>query len=126
MADVSKTAQRGELEQRSVTFTVRVLRLAKTLNATPEGRIIAHQLLRSPSSVGANYRESGRASSKKLFISILEIAQREAAETAYRLEVIEMAGLVSESAIQSLRQESEELLSIITATVRTAKKATTP
>lgn len=99
MADVSKTAQRKELEQPRVTFTVRVVRLARKLNATPEGRIIAHQLLRPPSSVGANYRESGRASSKKQFISVLEIAQREAAETAYWLEVIEMAGLVSGSAI---------------------------
>lgn len=126
MAEVGKPVTRHDTERRLVRFTVRVVRLARKLNETAEGRIIAKQVLRSASSIGANHREAGRASSRRQFISMLEIAQREAAETAYWLEVIAEASLVTAAALQPLRDEAEELLAILTSSIRTVKQNPPP
>ena len=91
----------------------------------PKGRVqdvLARQLLRSGTSVGANYREALGASSRKHFISTMEIAQREADETCYWLELIEEGGLADREKTKQIHQEATELLAILKASVRTAKQ----
>jgi four helix bundle protein len=113
--------ERRDIEQRTKNFALRVIRLTTAL---PDGRmadVIGKQLLKSGTSIGANYREAGRASSTKHFVSTMEIAQREADETLYWLELLEGAEFITSERLTSLKEECRELLAIITASIRKAK-----
>ena len=74
---------RDELRSRTKKFALRIIRLVSSLPRDKTGDILGRQLLKSGSSIGANYREALRASSKKHFISTVTIALREADETLY-------------------------------------------
>lgn len=102
-------------------FSLRIIRLSSAL---PKGRVgdtLGRQVLRCGTSVGANYCEAARASSKRHFVTTMEIAQREASETLYWLDLIGDAELVTTQRIAPLRQECQEILAILTAAIRTAK-----
>jgi four helix bundle protein len=85
-------------------------------------QILCRQLLRSATSVGAQYREARRAKSKADFISKTEGALQEVDETGYWLELIQESGIETDSAITSLRTEARELLAIFVAITRKAKQ----
>lgn len=110
-----------DMEERTLDFGVRVYHLCSSIPRRWENTVITRQLLRSATSVGANYREAVHASSRKQFISILEIAQRECAETEYWIDLIVKCNLVNVNRLSSLRQECRELRSILAATIITAK-----
>jgi four helix bundle protein len=76
-----------DLRKRTKQFAVRVVRLSASLPANRVGDVLGRQILKSGTSVGANYREALRASSKRHFISTLEISAREADETLYWLKI---------------------------------------
>lgn len=78
--------------------------------------------MKSGTSIGANYKEAQHATSHKHFITTMEIAQREAAETEYWLELIVEAEIVEAKVLKDLRSECSELKAILTASIRTAKK----
>lgn len=113
---------RKQLILRMEDFAARVAKMVDALPRSLASRVFGEQVLRSAASVGSNYCESGYASSKRHFVTTLEIAQREAGETTYWLRVIAKIGLISTQRLASLIMESNELFAILTAAGRTAKK----
>lgn len=113
---------RDDLRQRTKEFARRVIHLAAELPANRLGDVLGRQLLKSGTSIGANYREATRASSKKHFISICEICLREADETLYWLELIAESKLVDPNRLVDLIDECNQLVSIFVSTVKTTKR----
>ena len=102
-----------ELKARTKKFSLRVLKLVSALPRTIEGRAIGGQLVRSGTSVGANYRAACRGRSKAEFISKLGTVEEEADESAYWMELIMDAGLLKTNRVTSLYQEANELTAIM-------------
>jgi four helix bundle protein len=110
-----------ELEARTKRFALSVIQLVGKLPRTKASDLIGYQLLKSGTSIGANYREVNRAQSHDDFIHKVAICEKEAAETEYWLELAAEANLVDPSSIEVLLQEVRELLAIFVASGRTAK-----
>jgi four helix bundle protein len=113
-----------ELEHRTKEFSIKIVRLIRTFPKTVDGIEVGRQLLRSGTSIGANYREANRAESKPDFIHKVGIAEKEASETVYWLEICEAAPLGEASEVRALLKESRELLAIVTTIGRKAKGRT--
>jgi four helix bundle protein len=111
----------GDLKARTHQFAVRVIRFYRTLRRTEEARVIGKQLLRSGTSIGANYRAACRARSKAEFVAKLGIVLEEADETVFWLELLPEVGLTTAELITPLTKEAHELVSIFVASLRTAK-----
>ncbi len=123
MKDELKTGGRPvDLRERTLKFSLRIFRLCSSIPLTPEGKIARNQLARSGTSPGAQYREAQRSRSRAEFVSKLESALQELDETAYWLELIELAGIVTPKRLAALRTECEELIAIFTSSVISAKK----
>ncbi len=86
------------------------------------GRVIRDQLLRSGTSVGANYRAAKRAKSRADFISKMGTVEEETDESMYWMELIAEARLMEESLISDLYQEADEILAMVVASINTARK----
>ncbi len=111
------------LKDRTKQFGLRILKLVDMLPKTTAGRAIGSQLVRSGTSVGANYRASCcRSRSKAEFIAKIGIVTEEADECAFWMELIVEGGLLKPERVSPLRQEAEELTAIFTASGRTAKQ----
>jgi four helix bundle protein len=110
-----------ELERRTKLFAIRILKLSGKLPNTVEGKVVRNQVSKSGTSVGANYREANRSRSKADFASRVKIAESEASETTYWLEIIQELKWVDESSIQDLMKESNELLALFTSIGKTLK-----
>jgi four helix bundle protein len=124
MSEVNTNLTRQDVDRRMRDFALRVIQLSTALPNGRVGDVLGKQILKSGTSIGANYREAGRASSTKQFVSTLEIAQREADETLYWIDLIERAELVQANRLNPLREECGELSAIITASIRRAKQNT--
>jgi four helix bundle protein len=111
----------GDLKARTRQFAVRVIRLYRALRRSEEARVIGKQLLRSGTSIGANYRAACRARSKAEFVAKLGIVLEEADETVFWLELLPEVGLTPLELITPLIKEANELVSIFVASLRTAK-----
>jgi len=109
------------LKQRTAQFALRIIRLCRALPPGQESRIIGHQLLRSATSVGANYRAVCRSRSTPEFVSKLGIVLEEADETLFWLELLVDAALVPTERAKLLITEANELVAIFVASLRTAK-----
>ena len=106
---------------KSKAFALRVVRLYKYLRERKES-VIAKQMLRSGTSIGANIAESRYAQSKTDFASKLQIALKEAAETEYWLDLLRDGELVESSlAFDSLLADCIELVKLLTSSIKTAK-----
>ena len=106
---------------KSKDFALRIVRLYKYLREHKES-VIAKQMLRSGTSIGANIAESRYAQSKSDFTSKLQIALKEASETEYWLELLRDAELVEPGpAFDSIYDDCTELIKLLTASVKTAK-----
>lgn len=110
-----------ELRDRSKQFAISIVKLFRLLPKTDEARIIGRQLLRSATSVAANYRAAGRSRSRAEFISKISTVVEEADETVFWLEMLSDAEIVRKREIESLLVEANELLAIFAASQRTAK-----
>ncbi len=111
----------GDLQERTRAFALLIIREVERL---PRGRtsdVIGKQLLRSGTSVGANYRAACRARSANDFIAKLKIVEEEADESLYWLGLLRDARLVTEAQIADLVAEGNELLAIIVASIKTAR-----
>jgi len=104
-----------QLKERTRKFALRVLKLVGALPRTIEGRAIVAQLVRSGTSVGANYKAACRGRSKAEFISKLGTVEEEADESAYWMELIIEAGLLPTTRVAALHQEANELTAIMAA-----------
>jgi four helix bundle protein len=109
-----------ELQQRTKRFALRILKLYRSLPKTDEGRILGKQILRSGTSIGANYRAACRARSRAEFVAKLGIVLEED-ETTFWLELMQDAGIFPDQKLQSLVREANELVAIFVTSVRTAK-----
>src|SRR5581483_445671 len=109
-----ETLMKTELEGRTMEFTVAIIKCVRTLPKALEGVEVGRQLLRSAGSIGANYREANRAESKSDFVHKIGLAEKEASETGYWLEVCLKAALGAPQTIKTLLNESVELLAILT------------
>ena len=103
-----------ELEQRTLKFAVRIIRLSSKLANTPEGRVVRNQLSKAGTSVGANYREANRARSRADFKNKIAICETEASETQYWLEIIKEVKWLSWEQLKDDYEECSELLAIFT------------
>ena len=112
---------RDEMRQRTKRFALRIIRLCSALPNDRAGEVLGKQVLKSGTSIGANYREALRASSQRSFISIIEIAIREAEETTYWLELLKESEMVKPHLLDDLADECDQLIAILTATIITAK-----
>jgi four helix bundle protein len=111
-----------ELKKRTQQFALRVMALSDALPHTPSGRVIAYQLVKSGTSVSANYRAACRGKSKADFISKLGTVLEEADESAFWLELIIAGELLPEARVQPLHQEANELTAIFTTSLKSAKR----
>lgn len=110
-----------ELRDRTKAFALRIIKMSQALPRTREANVIAHQILRSATSMAANYRAVGRARSEAEFIAKLGIVVEESDETVFWLEMLGDSGLVSIAKLRDLNSEANQLLSIFSASRRTAK-----
>ena len=101
-----------DLKKRTKQFSLRVLKLIAALPKTVAGRAIGAQLVRSGTSVGANYRAACRGRSKAEFIAKMGTCEEEADESAYWMEVIIEGELLKSKQVESLLHEAEELTRI--------------
>jgi four helix bundle protein len=110
-----------ELEGRTREFAVRIVRLIRAFPKTVDGIEVGRQLLKAATSIGANYREANRAESKSDFIHKVGVAEKEASETIYWLEICDAAPLGKAEDVLTLLAEANELLAIVTTIGRKAK-----
>ena len=103
-----------QLEKRTKVFAIAIIKLSSSLPNTPEGRVIRNQITKSGTNIGANYREANRARSKADFSNKISIAESEASETAYWLEIIEELAWAEIQMVQAAMKEANELLAIFT------------
>lgn len=111
---------RRDLNERTLTFATRVIKLIKSLPKETSENIIAIQLSKSATSIGANYREACHAKSPRDYASKLKICEGEAAETPYWLQLISNSGIIQEKRLSNLIQESRELVAIFTSATKKA------
>ncbi len=118
MADITEEA----LKTRTKMFALRAVSLSEALPETRTGRIIANQLIRAATSVGANYRAACRSRSAKDFTNKLGMVVEESDESAYWIELAIEAQLVQERRVADLLNEANELTAIFVASHRTASR----
>jgi len=110
-----------DLQERTKQFGLRAVRLVDSLPRRKSATVIGNQLLRSATSVGANYRAACQGRSRTDFIAKLSIALEEADESLYWLDMLKDAGLVPAPKIASLIDEANQLVAILTTSQKTAR-----
>ena len=103
-----------DLEQRTKRFALDVISLVGGRRKSAVAGVIGHQLLRSATSVGANYREANRGVSRADFVNKIGTVQKEAAETQYWLELLIEANIDGGQEAKRVQREASELLAIFT------------
>jgi len=111
-----------DLRARTFQFGIRCIKLAEALpKGSLPGEIMARQLIRCGTSVGANYRAAARARSRSEFIAKLGIVEEECDETLYWFDVIAELRLVKQSQLADIQREANELLAITISSIKTAR-----
>jgi len=113
---------KDELKRRTKQFAINIIRLVEELPNTKSGNTIGNQIIRSGTSVAANYRSACRARSNADFISKITIVEEECDETLFWIELIIDTGLLKKERLTDIFNEANELTAIFTATGRTAKQ----
>jgi four helix bundle protein len=111
-----------DLKKRTKAFALRILKLVDALPKTTAGRALASQIVRSGTSVAANYRAACRARSTADFIAKMGIVEEEADETLFWLELLEESGLVPAAKLTAIKREVDELIAITVASIKTARR----
>ena len=119
---MAQTTNSETLKNRTKHFALLVIRLCRSVPRSEESRIITRQLLRSATSVAANYRAVCRARSTPDFISKLGIVLEEADETLFWLELLADAGIIAVQKLELPMKEADELVAIFVASLRTVKR----
>jgi four helix bundle protein len=116
----------SHLKDRTKAFAIAIVKLVEAMPRSRNGYVIGNQLLRAGTSVAANYRSACRARSRRDFISKMGIVEEEADETELWLELAAEARVADPTIVTTLRKEAGELLSIVVASIRTARRAPRP
>ena len=111
----------SDLKQRTKEFALNTVRLVERLPRGRAAEVIGRQLLRSGTSVAANYRSARRARSRREFIAKMGIVEEEADESSLWLDLLVEAGLVPSAQVAALRDEADQLVAITVASIRTAR-----
>jgi len=112
------------MKERTKRFALHVIRLCRTLPKSSESTIISRQLMRSATSVGANYRAVCRARSTPDFVSKLGVVLEEADESLFWIDLLADAGITTQDKGGMLRTEANELVAIFVTSLRAAKHST--
>ena len=110
-----------ELKRRTQKFAIDIIKFVEELPSKRSLNVLINQLLRCPSSIGANYRSACKGKSTADFINKIIIVEEEADESVYWLELMEETGLVDTKSIYPLKKEANELTAIFTAIGKTTK-----
>lgn len=116
------TPEAQSLFDRTEEFALRIIRLVRSLTKDEAAKIIGRQVLRSGTSIGANYREAARSRSRPEFIAKIGDCLKEAEETVYWLNLLVRSKTVTADKLAGLRSECTQLVAILTASINTAKK----
>src|SRR3954465_4215403 len=111
----------NELKQRTKEFAIRIFKMADSLPRSMGAQVAGRQVLRSGSSVAANYRAACRARSRAEFVAKLGIVEEEADETLFWLEMLVATGTVPEPRLKDLIDEAHQLTAIFVASRKTTK-----
>jgi len=111
-----------KLKARTKRFAVDVFRFCEELPDDPQCWVIEKQLMRSASSVGANYRAACRAQSRAAFVAKMAIVEEEADESLFWLEMVEELDHAPPSALSPLKEEATELLAIAASSKKSARE----
>jgi four helix bundle protein len=111
-----------DLKQRTKEFALRIIELVESLPRDKITDVIGKQLLRSGTSVGANYRSACRAKSTADFISKMGTVEEEADESIYWMELLIESGLISKDEVDGLLDEADQIVAIIVSSIKTARR----
>ena len=111
-----------DLKKRTKAFALWILKLVDALPKTTAGRALSSQIVRSGTSVAANYRAACRAKSTADFIVKVGIVEEEADETLFWLELLEESELVTAAKLAAIKQEADELIAITVTSIKTARR----
>ena len=114
--------ERNALNRKSLEFAVRIVRFYRFLTEEKKEFVISKQILRSGTSIGANVRESKHAQSEADFLSKMSIAYKEADETDYWLNLLHDNGYMNDDQFESLSQDCNRILRVLTSIVKTMKE----
>lgn len=112
-----------DLRTRTKNYALRIIRLYTALPKSDVARVLGKQLLRSGTSIGANYREGYRARSKAEYIAKLGLCLQELEESAYWLELMAEAEIIPATRLESLQDETNQLIAILTTLVKKSKQS---
>jgi four helix bundle protein len=119
-AELKNKRDVADLKARTKSFALRIFRLVEALPRSLQGQTVAKQIVRSATSVAANYRAACRARSRAEFIAKIGVVEEEADETLFWLELIVEADLLDMERIGPLLQEADELVAIMAASRKSA------
>jgi four helix bundle protein len=108
-----------ELKERTKKFAIQIIRFVDALKQSTSTNVLSKQIIRSATSIGANYRAACGARSKAEFIAKLQITREEANETLYWLEILRE--VVGNNIIKDLINECDELTAILTSSLKTSR-----
>ncbi len=111
------------IQTKSYAFALKIIKMYMRMYKKSEVKDLLRQVLRSGTSIGANVKEAERGQSKRDFIAKMSIAYKESRETNYWLRLFQDAEILEEEEAKALKQDSEELMRIMTAILNTSKKA---
>lgn len=109
------------IKDRTFNFSLRVVKMVRSVPKDPAGYALASQVIRSGTSIGANIEEAQSAFSKKDFIHSMQIALKEARETFYWMRILTKSDILSMNKTSLLLKENEEIIKILTSIVKHAK-----
>jgi four helix bundle protein len=110
-----------DLKERTKKFALRIIKMYSSLPKTAEGKILGTQVLRSGTSVGANYREASQGRSKAEFVAKMGDCLKELEETTYWFDLLIEGNIIAKNKLSGLLQESKELTSIFVTIIKNAK-----
>ena len=114
--------KQNDLQFRTKKFALRIIQLIENLPKSRTSDVIGKQLLRSGTSVGANYRSACRARSTADFIAKMGIVEEETDESIFWMELLIESGIFQSSDIEALKQEADEILAMTVSSIKTARK----
>ena len=110
-----------QIKKRTKQIGLEIIKLIDELPNKPSAWAVAKQIVRSSTSIGANYRAACRAKSAPDFINKLKIVEEEADETLYWLEILEESGQISAERIKVVKKETDEIMAIVVASIKTLR-----
>ena len=120
----AETPGRFDILERSFAFSLRILKVVRALSRDSASQVIARQIARSGTSVGANIEEAQGSQSRAEFARRMNIARSEALETRYWLRLLAESGLLARMRLEPLIQEADELVRILVTIIRNSRRST--